>query len=149
MDRNTNYWDSFIFSSISCLVQSHFFREKGDGIDVLFQGLINSYDLYFLLQLFTWFWPSSQKWPFWRLRYILSPPITSDRSTLVPSKKGQTSCVVVKPGVVMLCDGKCRAKDLCVVAQIFLCVWVLFFLFCFFVQCVFAAFIDLRNVTFQ
>lgn len=57
--------------------------------------------------------------------------------------------MVVKPGVVMLCDGKCRAKDLCVVAQIFLCVWVLFFLFCFFVQCVFAAFIDLRNVTFQ
>lgn len=29
-----------------CDLISYFFSEKGDGIDVLFQGLVKSYDLY-------------------------------------------------------------------------------------------------------
>lgn len=55
--------------------------------------------------------------------------------------------MVVKPGVVMLCDGKCRAKD-CVRLLKDFCVYGSIFFCCIIFLCVYAAFIDLRNVTF-
>lgn len=47
----------------------------------------------------------------------------------------------------MLCDGKCRAKD-CVRLLKDFCVYGSIFFCCIIFLCVYAAFIDLRNVTF-
>lgn len=53
--------------------------------------------------------------------------------------------MVVKPGVVMLCDGKCRAKDCVRLLKDFCVYGSIFFLLHYFFN---VAFIDLRNVTF-
>lgn len=51
MDKNTNLYrddgEQFHLQlSSPCFSVISFFQEKGDGIDVLFQGLVKSYDLY-------------------------------------------------------------------------------------------------------
>lgn len=55
--------------------------------------------------------------------------------------------MVVKLGVVMLCDGKCRVKD-CVRLFKDFCVYGFIFFCCIIFLCVYVVFIDFRNVIF-